>query len=335
MEKAQWLFILSAATLLSVSCQNVKNRGSYYKEEGEGVSVKIVDNNVTMEMNNVTDITLASDDGTVKTIPAGGFVVYNDGKRSVSIRSGKDGNPVYKINRDEFSGEPEGSNKQLLAEGLQAMIDMGLGAADRVNRISKASGTEAVMQEVQRLKRDNVKGAYLGHLLMQPALSPAETAQILDRSSAMLKSDYEKRLLLDKVAVQSIQQPVSAEACWKLLESIGSDYEKATLLKMLLKRPVSGALLTKILEENGRLGSDYEKGNVLKQASAVAGTEEAQWLTLLTAAAALGSDYEKSNVLIEIAKKMPAAERIKNAFMAAAKTIKSNDDYGRVMKIVQ
>jgi hypothetical protein len=62
---------------------------------------------------------------------------------------------------------------------------------------------------------------------------------------------------------------------------------------------------------------------------------DAEWLGLIRATGALQPDEIKSDLLLKIAPKMPRTDSLRAVFRLAAKSIQSDDDYGRVMRAVE
>ena len=50
--------------------------------------------------------------------------------------------------------------------------------------------------------------------------------------------------------------------------------------------------------------------------------------------AGLNAEMDKASLLVQIAQKMPAGENIRKAYLTAAKTINSDNEYGKVMRAV-
>jgi hypothetical protein len=83
------------------------------------------------------------------------------------------------------------------------------------------------------------------------------------------------------------------------------------------------------------ISGDYEKANLLKQLAQKEVKDGSSWAGLIRTSTTLSGEYERSNVLIEIGQKLPKTDSLRSLYMDAAKTVHSNEDYGRVVKAVQ
>jgi hypothetical protein len=62
---------------------------------------------------------------------------------------------------------------------------------------------------------------------------------------------------------------------------------------------------------------------------------DAEWAALMRAVGALEPDYLKSDLLLQIAPKMPRTDSLRVMYRMAAKSIQSDNDYGKVMRAVE
>ncbi|MBC8110488.1 MAG: hypothetical protein H7Y04_05455, partial [Verrucomicrobia bacterium] len=60
-----------------------------------------------------------------------------------------------------------------------------------------------------------------------------------------------------------------------------------------------------------------------------------QWILLMNETAKIASDFEKSNVMVQIARRMPKNEKIKAAYLKVAKTLASDSEYSKVVRVIE
>jgi len=62
---------------------------------------------------------------------------------------------------------------------------------------------------------------------------------------------------------------------------------------------------------------------------------EEQWIRLIDQTANINGDFEKSNFLIQLSRKMPKGDNIRNAYLKIAKTINDDSQYGRAVRAIE
>jgi len=90
-----------------------------------------------------------------------------------------------------------------------------------------------------------------------------------------------------------------------------------------------------VLAIAGRFESPEDQKEILQKLIGLPPTTDTEWSGLIRATGALQADYIKSDLLPEIASKMPRTDSLRAAYQAAAKSIQSDNDYGKVMRAIE
>lgn len=197
------------------------------------------------------------------------------------------------------------SARKWLARLLQESVaGSGFDAEARVARVLKRSGANGVLAEIARLKSDYARRVYSNVLIEQGNLSGEQLAKLLSQSARTIGSDYEKATLLIHVLKNNLTDKGARAAFFETVGTIGSDYERGRVLAVLFKRSdLTAETLSLALKSMRGMGSDFEKANVLIRAAKTGAANESVRAEIIEAAHALGSDYERGRVLTAVTKK--------------------------------
>jgi hypothetical protein len=199
----------------------------------------------------------------------------------------------------------DNSARKWLARLLEdSVAGSGFDAEARVGRILKKGGANAVLAEITRLKTDYARRVYSSVLIAQGNLNDAQLTKLLAQNSRTMGSDYEKATLLIQVLKHNLKDAGVRAAFFEMVGSMGSDYERGRVLAVLFKRSdLTAETLLAALKSVRGMGSDYEKANVLIRASKTEAANESVRAAIIEAAHTLGSDYERGRVLTAATKK--------------------------------
>ena len=249
---------------------------------------------------------------------------------------------------------------------LNAVRQGGIDAEKRVQRILSRSGVAGVLQEIDQITADYAERRYYEALVKHGNLNTAALQQTLAHAAAHIKSDYEQSQFLIAVAPTLDGKDAAVPAFFQAVDTIKSDYERSRVLKTLLQRLAPNKdLLVRIAGSTQGVSSDYEKAGVLKAVADVylddpalrgvffqtVGTitsdyehrrvlsallktkklSEGALTQLLDSAMQISSDYEKASLLLEASNAYTGDARLRDAFLKAVETIKSDYERGRVL----
>jgi len=219
---------------------------------------------------------------------------------------------------------------------LALVREAGFGATERVARIRRQGGVQAVLDEVRHIRSDHVRELYLQALLAGSGLTAADVARVARAAADGLGSDHAKAaVLLDAVERRGDDRAVADEAV-RGAATVGSDHERANVLAAVLDRNAAATPDARFFGALDAIGSDHERRRVLESLATrdSLGTESMR--ALLASTARLGSDHEKAAVLLAVVAWRP--ERLRDpaaraAFDAALKSLGSDAEYRRVASV--
>jgi hypothetical protein len=194
----------------------------------------------------------------------------------------------------------EEARKQLAMNLGWLVRRSGLSAQSRTRQLFEARGLAGVLREVQALESDYVRRLYLAELLRIGRLDGPALAQTLTLAGATLRSPHDLTETLVAAAPAAAHDEAAGRAYATALGSL-SDYERRRALVALLGAPgLTPEVTAEAFRATALLRTDYEKTETL--------------------IAALGL------VLAE-----PTDVRVRDAFLAAMKTVRSDADRRRLL----
>ncbi len=186
------------------------------------------------------------------------------------------------------------------------------------DQLSDLATTDAYFNALKRMDSDFEKANVI-KTINKRQMTSDQFMKTLDAIKS-IESDFEKSNVLKEVLEQPGLLGERFEQALAVANTIESDFEKSNVLTHLMKKGVfEGESFNKLLNSIGYIDSDFEKANIFKELAAHGMKAEEQWMGLLGETGKMSSDFEKANVLKSISKRMPAGEKIKAAFMLAAK----------------
>jgi hypothetical protein len=308
MKKTIITYLLTACTFLF--CASQKTTSSYSNSENGMHSIIINDDNSSLEIKYTGDISFTDDETAIKAMSPDGYLKFKKNGKKIIVTAKGNGQIMYEINDGDKKSALNDDEKAFLAKAIRVMIEYGVGAKDRVERIYKKGGSQAVMDEAKNMKSDYVKSIYLQYLLETNTLSTTEMTEIANNVHFLLRSDFEKGKLLKKFSSKYLANAATAQAYLGAVKSINSDFEKANAVKAILNQTLTEEQFSQVLLVANSIGSDFEKANVLKEILANNKISPTQFSEVLNATSNIHSDFEKANVLKQILKndKLPEGQ---------------------------
>lgn len=285
-------------------------------------------------------IRYTSDDGSDRLrLEMEGDVTFNDAESDV-VRLGKGASLELLVDEDgverelriygrdgviqrdyKVDGAPvpfDAEARAWLAKQLPTVIrETAIDAEARGQRILAKGGTNALLDEIAKIRSDFARGRYLRVLYVHATLDDAQTGRALSLAKAM-DSDFELRQALQSAAsVQDFPRtklPMLMEAALQ----ISSDFELAELLTSVAgQHPLDASLLPSWRKALAQIGSDFEHRRVL-DALLERGTRTPAVVVLaLEAADGIGSDFERRQVLEAAAPHIRGNVAAQDAWFAA------------------
>jgi len=296
-------------------------------------SISITDDNLNVKLSYTGEISFTDDEKGFKNFPNDGFLRYQKNGTTLIVTVDASGKVAYEINGGDKKTTHSADEKNIVADVIRGMIDYGVGARDRVERIYKKGGAKAVIDEVKNIKTDYARGQYLKFLLGTNTLSPADMTEIAGDVQSLISSDYEKGQLLDAFSAKYLGNAATAKAFLEAVKSIHSDYEKAKAVKGILHQELSDEQFAAVIDITNTIGSDYEKAGVLSDVIEGNKISASRFAGVLHATSRISSDYEKSVVLKKVfAGTAQVPESAFGETLEAAGTINSDYEKAGVLK---
>jgi hypothetical protein len=328
----------------------------------EEVDVSIRRGDYALEVEMEGRIEFAADESDVSSMAADAALTLAETRegvaRSIEFRPAAGGVArEYRVDGDVRPFDAAG--RAWLAQALPELFrNTGIDAEARAKRILARGGSDALLDEIGRIRSDHGRARYLGLLFglatldapqqqralelaksigsdyeLRQALAAALASQTLARPqqhqllslAGALGSDYERAELLIEASARFTLDPESL-ALWRgLLADMGSDYEQRRVLEALLAREQDNAGAVRLAFEAAReIGSDYERRQLLQAAIARAPDDAALRHLYLEAAAGIGSDYELKEALRALLRRGPVDAALALATLAAIGEIGSD-----------
>ncbi len=245
-------------------------------------------------------IELTDDDKDVKSISSDGYLEIKKtvfgSKRTLKITPAQDGlNREYYEGRTKVAFEPDG--RAWMAEILPELVrSTTIGAQGRVNRIYRQGGVSAVNDEIDRLQSNHVKSHY-ANLIVQKQLKNAEYAQVIDRVSRSISSNYYLSEFLKENLNTFIKSKETLDALFRATARIDSDHYKSEVIKAGLRnKSISDDAVKIILLAAGDMDSDHYKTEVLTSLMNQS-LNDVVMIEIINTSKSIDSDHYRSVVL--------------------------------------
>jgi beta-lactamase regulating signal transducer with metallopeptidase domain len=293
--------------------------------------------NCSIDLKAEGDIRLNADVSDLESISSGGFFEVSE-RRGSELRqmrvtpSNGSLQYVYKLNGTQ---QPVDVNTKTWFGHFLLTLERstGFSADSRVPRLLKQGGPGAVLDEINNLQGDYVRGIYFRKLLDQPNLPGPIIMRIITQAGQQIKSDYEMARVLMEVSDQyQLADEPSRTAFLNAANHLKSDYEHSRVLLALLKRPnISGENVKMALDSAANIQSDYEKSRILVTLAEFKRFDDNDVATYLKLVPDIHSDYEKSRSLIALMKSHGLNGASAGKILDAASSISSDYEKSRIL----
>ncbi|WP_168204004.1 M56 family metallopeptidase [Aliikangiella coralliicola] len=206
----------------------------------------------------------------------------------------------------------------------------GIDAEARVARIRHKNGDGAVLDEVELIHSDYVKGLYMHYLFEQSKLSDRDLYRAI-KLTTKINSDFEQAKVLKALAkLQNITQQEHWFAVLKATKTIDSDFEQANVLKSFLGLiPDDSDIQQAFFKVSTNISSDFEMRRVFSSFLKKHHTDVNGMIAMFSAAKAIDSDFELASLLIEAKDKLGTSHSVFDAYLELADSISSDFEMRR------
>jgi hypothetical protein len=287
------------------------------------------------------EVTFAEDLTDVRTLSDGGSIVIRawtenspETTQVIEIRSEHGAlSRSYSVGGAPRAWDEEAG--KLLAMNLGWLVRRsGLSAQSRTRQLFEARGLPGVLREVQALESDYVRRLYLIELLRIGRLDGPALAQTLTLAGATLRSPHDLIETLVAAAPAAAHDGAAARAYTTALGNV-SDYERRRALAALFAAP---GLIPDVAAEAFRatalVRTDYEKAETLIAALGLVlaePTEARVREAFLAATKTLRSDADRRRVLAAVAARHPLRREMLDAVIEGAATMTSDYDRAELL----
>jgi hypothetical protein len=275
-------------------------------------------------------IDITADETDVASLSAGGTAKFEETRagttRRIELASRAD-----KLERRYFvngAEQPFDDNaRKFMAAATLELVRSGIGAEARVKRLFTSGGARGVLDEIDHIHSDYVRGIYLKLLAGMGKLNSGELDRAIQIAGAM-NSDYERRQALS--ALFDTQALDAARQVTFLHQSLNfsSDYERAELLVGAEPRLANSPEVRQAwLDAALGVKSDYERRRTLQSMLTGDRLDDAQLVRVIQASDSMGSDYEHRELLVAAVQQARDINALAPAYTHAALGLKSDYEH--------
>ena len=239
-----------------------------------------------------------------------------------------------KYYRSGFQRELDADGRAFLATVIQRMIRSGMFASERVARILKQGGPDAVLAEVDRLKSDSshVKRVYYTALLKQADLNSAQLSRLLEKVASTMTSDFEKRMVmiqaLQEGNVTEEQRALVARAAAKM----SSDFEQRQVLAAALAaEKLAPAVVSAVLDALQTVNSNHERSTVLVDLARKGGVTPQNSERFMNSVTSMSSSHEQRKVLAALSASPAVADVVSRDSLKVVSALASSHDKAELL----
>lgn len=336
--KSTTTFIALYFTLTSlVFAQDVAEKRS--KRIHRKTDFRIVGTLQSLDVKSRGDITVSDNDDDITSISRGGYLRIRKtafgNKKEVLIESDDEGNlnKYYYDNRSETPFEPEG--RRWLRDILPDVVrSSGIAAESRVNRFFNQGGAEAVLDEIEELTSNSVRGRYFGLLLTKNGLNARDLSRIAREVSDEVSSSSQQGDIFRKYSHKFLASEESAEHFFNSIGKISSSSEQGyTLRQILRKDKLTAGMKAELLDATDNISSSSERGTVLREFNEQFDPTPEVVDAYFDALDGISSSSEKGSVLRDLLKMHDLSEDILERLFESVDDISSSSERGSVLRV--
>lgn len=284
---------------------------------------------------------LSEDEKSIAEINPGGHLKFSENDTSLEAESNMRGEIKYRLyNGQRRLAIDDPAAAPFIAGQIRKMIQIGFFAEGRPERILKNGGNKALLAELSYMQIDGAGQPYLDLLLRSDSLTTEEEIGLLHEMGISGNIDQTGRLL-NRFRPKQLNDSAVGHAWLAALDRMGEveQAEKDVLVRYLNKDTVNGIglgpdMYDSVLAITTRWDNVFEQKDVYECLTGLPGKTGDQWIRLIRAAGRLNEDNVKTDLLEKIWAAGPKDDSIKTEYIAAAKTIEDNFQYGKAMRVV-
>jgi len=328
------LFFLVALCLVMLQAYFSINRHGKHSDDDDG-TMTIKNGDYYEQIKWSGKVVLSEDENSITYIPPGGYLKFRENDARMIAESNLKGEIAYQL-YDGYNNLPlNDSGKRFISACIKKMIAAGFYTNGRAERINKKGGYRALIAELPNVQMQNGKTPYLDLIFSNDTLTGSELSNVIRQISNTV-NDADKESLLTRITTARRKDSLVSMAYLDVVAGINEDVQKVNLLSRLIETDsLSAAVFNRIMDITAHFNADIDKQHIYYQLADKTYLSEEQFVQIINVAANQHADIDKSNLLIHLAQKMPRTEKTRAAYLAAAKKINNDADYGRTVKIIE
>ena len=222
-----------------------------------------------------------------------------------------------------------------LAEILPPLVrNSGAFAESRVKSILAKKGVAGVLDEIALITSDYARRVYYVALLEHTTLDSGSLATVLQQVGQRIKSDYDRRTVLEHVAARTQLDDRTALAYARAIEGMTSSYDKRQVLAALIARDrLPAAAKQSVLTSAASVRSDYDRREILVAYLRQHGVDAATRDAFFTALSGITSDYDRRQVLTEVARVQRLSAEVKTSALQSVGSMRSDYDRAETLLV--
>lgn len=324
MMTAMGVAMASLALAGSGACQTHTHSRTEYVDGGHRISLQ-----------SSGEVRFSDDDRGVAYVEPGARVAIEEElpggpDRRVEYRN-RGGGVERAFYRDGRPARPSADDEAWIARMIErALRESGVHAPQRVARIYRQGGVDAVLREIGEIGSDGAKRAYYTALLRQP-LRAGETARVLRDAGNRIASDGDKRATLEVLLDRGSVTPDELAAMLEAAAHIASDGDKGRLLIRAAERDplTEPSVRQAFFRTAATIASDGDKSRVLIASLSNDDARREAVADALRTARSIASDGDKSRVLMSVRSEFLGDRAVRTAYESALQGIASDGDRSR------
>ncbi len=266
-------------------------------------SIIINGNNFREEIKYSGVISFSEDETSFESISPGGYVNFSMNGDKVLVKSNEKGLISYEIFKGSNKLSLDSSGKMLIREAVAEMIARGINATARMERIYSKGGNQALIQELDKLKSDEVKMMYVRHLVSSDSLSTDQLTGLLKKLSTVLDSDQDREAILKKITPRQLRDSAIQVAYLAVVNGYEDEYSRAKGLQNLLLLGPVRQVQSQVISSMDAMEDENEKSATLLLLIDRGQPDTAQTSQMLEAIGRFRDDMLKEKLLLHIIKK--------------------------------
>ncbi|MEM9676041.1 MAG: hypothetical protein AAF992_25855 [Bacteroidota bacterium] len=246
---------------------------------------------------------LSEDDQRINSISSDGYLEVEE-KRPGTARKlliEPNGNQLsYRYREDGRTTEYDAEAQAWFANLLTTLVrKIGLGAESRVERFYSQSGTEGVLEEIDRLEGDHVQTIYF-KLLLDYDIPPQNVDEIIQAVGSTINSDHYRTEIFKEHRQVLLADASNVDSYLSAISTVDSDHYKSELISLVVDLIMSSSDQNNLLALIATLDSDHYKHEVISQVVRQPVSEENLSFLVENLLPEIDSDHYRSEVIDEL-----------------------------------